>query len=471
MENIDDFMQRKFDSDDPAERFPFREEYWEQAQALIEADEQKRRKRRRFLFWWFSGMLLLGTGALYFWPNRNVPAENPISSHTTNTAPVVSSPTQPAGTQTRTTGASVSGQATEQAISSASAPESGEEQSARTEKAYSASGVNPRGVTGNDSPGSRNNQKPAPGQSNTSTQRTAGVLPGSTAQNIQNLNSAVRPADSDDPKDVPQNSESAVPNDPRPPAVATTPAAAAVQAPDRMTLIKVLELPFLPAIRRKPVLLLKKTPPNVVEEIKPVQDRRGRWVIGASASTWDAGWGYTFGVARKYPLNEHWSFSAGLHGRYVPLAATVSSGPDTSNNVTVQYRYSFGVERTESRRTAKSSFSLEVPVAAHWQHGRFGLAAGVSPGLLSSVQDKVVETRETTLGGLKTVGQTTQQGDKTEFRTGYLSTFASAEWRVLPGLGLAVQGNYRPGSMLKPAENVVPQKDFWYLDLGLRWQF
>ena len=67
MENIDDFMQRKFDSDDPAERFPFREEYWEQAQALIEADEQRRRKRRRFLFWWFSGAALIGVGALWLW--------------------------------------------------------------------------------------------------------------------------------------------------------------------------------------------------------------------------------------------------------------------------------------------------------------------------------------------------------------------------------------------------------------------
>ncbi len=67
MENIDDFMQRKFDSDDPAERFPFREEYWEQAQALIEADEQRRRKRRRFLFWWFSGAVLIGAGALWLW--------------------------------------------------------------------------------------------------------------------------------------------------------------------------------------------------------------------------------------------------------------------------------------------------------------------------------------------------------------------------------------------------------------------
>ena len=54
MENkdrLDEFLQHKFAEDDPEQRFAFREEYWQQAQMLIEADE--RRKRRRGLFWWW----------------------------------------------------------------------------------------------------------------------------------------------------------------------------------------------------------------------------------------------------------------------------------------------------------------------------------------------------------------------------------------------------------------------------------
>ena len=59
MENLDDFMRKKFDTDAPVERFEFREEYWEQAQALLEAEEQRRRKRRRWLIWWiFAGLLV-----------------------------------------------------------------------------------------------------------------------------------------------------------------------------------------------------------------------------------------------------------------------------------------------------------------------------------------------------------------------------------------------------------------------------
>ena len=54
MENIDDLMRQKFDSDDPGERFEFREEYWEQAQALLEKEDDKRRRR----FWLIIGLVL-----------------------------------------------------------------------------------------------------------------------------------------------------------------------------------------------------------------------------------------------------------------------------------------------------------------------------------------------------------------------------------------------------------------------------
>ncbi|MDO8969440.1 MAG: hypothetical protein Q7U74_02060, partial [Saprospiraceae bacterium] len=55
MDNIDDLMRQKFDADDPAARFEFQEEYWEQAQALLEQTEARRRKRR-----WMIWILVLG---------------------------------------------------------------------------------------------------------------------------------------------------------------------------------------------------------------------------------------------------------------------------------------------------------------------------------------------------------------------------------------------------------------------------
>ncbi|HRI58158.1 MAG TPA: hypothetical protein PK228_00465, partial [Saprospiraceae bacterium] len=57
-------MRKKFntDPDTPGDRFEFREEYWEQAKTLIEAEEARRRKRRRWLLWWLFAGLLVGAG-------------------------------------------------------------------------------------------------------------------------------------------------------------------------------------------------------------------------------------------------------------------------------------------------------------------------------------------------------------------------------------------------------------------------
>ncbi|MFZ4634975.1 MAG: hypothetical protein ACOYNO_12270, partial [Saprospiraceae bacterium] len=55
MENLDEFMRRKFNeptADDDA-RFDFKEEYWLQAEALIKQDE---RRRRAAIWWWRTGV-------------------------------------------------------------------------------------------------------------------------------------------------------------------------------------------------------------------------------------------------------------------------------------------------------------------------------------------------------------------------------------------------------------------------------
>ncbi len=94
MENIDELMRVKFESDNPADRFEFREEYWEQAQALLEAEEARRRKRRRWLLWWcFFAVALIGAGVC-FWaiPRKNntisegVPTQQIIDNKSNNSS-------------------------------------------------------------------------------------------------------------------------------------------------------------------------------------------------------------------------------------------------------------------------------------------------------------------------------------------------------------------------------------------------
>ena len=72
MENIDELMRQKFDSDNPGERFEFQEEYWEQAQALLEQDEARRRRRLWFLFGLLLALALLAWFLLGQWQNKSL---------------------------------------------------------------------------------------------------------------------------------------------------------------------------------------------------------------------------------------------------------------------------------------------------------------------------------------------------------------------------------------------------------------
>jgi hypothetical protein len=63
MEQFDDMIRNSLAGDAPAERFEFKEEYWLQAQALLDNFE-RRQKRRRWWIWWSAG--LLGAGALAY---------------------------------------------------------------------------------------------------------------------------------------------------------------------------------------------------------------------------------------------------------------------------------------------------------------------------------------------------------------------------------------------------------------------
>jgi hypothetical protein len=65
MENLDDLMRKKFNTAEEAGRYEFQEQYWDQARALIEADERKRKRRRILLWWWFGGIFVLSMAGIY----------------------------------------------------------------------------------------------------------------------------------------------------------------------------------------------------------------------------------------------------------------------------------------------------------------------------------------------------------------------------------------------------------------------
>jgi hypothetical protein len=62
MDQLDDFMEKKLNSESSIQRFEFKEEFWLSAQQMIEAEEEKERSNKRGFWWW--RWLLLGIGLL-----------------------------------------------------------------------------------------------------------------------------------------------------------------------------------------------------------------------------------------------------------------------------------------------------------------------------------------------------------------------------------------------------------------------
>ncbi len=487
MENIDDFMQRKFDSDDPAERFPFREEYWEQAQALIEADEQRRRKRRRFLFWWFFSGLLVGAGALWLWFEQPGQASEMASGKGVEqqhvVAPVAPSlqNTLPGNDKSSTATTPGLSNASSEPVSDNSLKNIGNQQNRVGEekkKAGSAPKSTKETLSVSAIPGAL---KPAVAPSKNKRKAPSaekpdnigkGAVPGDPS--IEN-NSPARAKTTEQNEAIKQVTGNLPDNQAPARANVSVPPTDSIQTSDAaptasIALLQVLELPFPPALFAGKNPVFYKKPKQYAAAIKPVSDKRFVWGAGASVSAWKSGTGYTAGFFGNYRLNAPWSLSAGLQLRYLPLS-TADPLPDSSEQVSVQYRYSFGFERTEWRRTTVGLHYLEIPLAARWQRGRLGIEAGVAPGLLLLARDQVTQTIESSLGGIETPVKRFESGEKTNFRRAYFSTFVLAECRLASRLGFTLRGNYRPGSILKPLEDVEFEKYALGLDMGLRWRF
>ncbi|MCA0237360.1 MAG: hypothetical protein LCH81_13345 [Bacteroidetes bacterium] len=494
MENIDDFMQRKFDSDDPASRFPFREEYWEQAQALIEADE-RRKKRRRLLFWWCSAGALAGIAVLWLWLGKPVPTDDLISSHPSDTVPATERkqetaplPTTSNNTPTQTRQYNASNAAPEQNEKNglkASENKELNEDFDRNDRSIRPNSTEKNGRSFMSSTAQHKNLKSFQNTQPLHAPENAGVQKSNSSETDNfPINASIS-----NQKTIPNNSVSRVQtadntSSSRVESADNTssdmPGALAFDAPmvakdsiqvlKQVTLLDLLALPFAPAKQAKKKTSLPRFPYQPMP-IKPVVDKRFAFEASADISAWKAGPGFAGQLTTTYALNNRWKVFAGVQYRYLPLPEQMSASADSAANTSVQYKYSFGLERLETRRIHQAMNTLEIPVGIRWQRGRLGISAGLAPGFLLSVKDRLSQIRETTLGGVEELDGYSGLGEKTGFQNTYLRMSLSAEWRILPQLGLHIQGNYRPGSILTPSEASTPDKNFWYGDAGVCWHF
>ena len=500
MDNIDDLMRQKFDADDPAARFEFQEEYWEQAQALLEQTEARRRKRR-----WMIWILVLG---LMGWlvvegvemvemvekvegvegvegvenvegvekvegvEGRNSTGETPAGIETP--AKTSESDTFKQIIPSEKTGLQP---AVRENATGKAAPKSTIQKNKSEKKGLS--------------PATLENKSETTGAQSTIQEKKSGekeLLP-TSQENQSEKNSGYNPAQSTSAAPNQLNFGSG--NEEKPGTTEPLMDSNSTRKPQENpneTLDPAL-FQFIPQsiIRPKQVQSL----PRPVNTIIPKKSYRapkpalanstkiagnsrfsfGISLAGAAYQQTDTmgSWaGWTFGALGGYRLNQHWSLSMGLQWRMVPIQARVTES--YSMGFEERVRYSFGYKRESLELTNRGLHYLELPLAAQWTKQRWGLEAGVSVGKLIAVRNSSEYSVETTLEPRKTTHKKYEKGDLSPYEPSYFSSFVGANYRLNNRISLTTKAQYRFTPISKTLNENTDEKGMGNLELGLRFR-
>ena len=490
MENFDDLMRHKYDNDDPAGRFEFREEYWEQARALIEADEARRRKRRRWVLWLtFSGLMLLSAGV--GWWRMTKTNSTAALQQTTNTGQTINtsdeqankliSSQEQAQALPETIGSSTAANSQKTVENNAKSTETNpSNQTIRYHKKTNNSTAAKQQLSNSDKPYNTktdNNSRSNPSLNSRETQQKgleADALSSTqvTLLSIEKTNATLAPT--------------AVPgtviNTTDPAAAAGTAISNASDTDNSSTpadkkLEKLLEqlftlpLPFPSATSTEvsEQKIPKKAELPMANQIKPVRDQRFTVGVSGAAMAYKASperrWlGFSSAAYGTYRLNQQWSVSLGIGMRFLPGSWIDSSSQELSDSLI----YSFGFKSVSSERTDVGLLSLEIPLAVSWHKKAFGFEIGAAPGRLSYVLERYKEKTESSLEAKKTTKNRLERSAKAPYGNSYLNTFVGAEWHFGRNTSLTMRGNYRFGAIVKATTEKPAIKGGPSLELGLR---
>jgi len=457
MENkdrLDEFMRQKFAEDQPEQRLAFREDYWLQAQALIEADE--RRRRRGFWLWWLGiGLALLLAGWWFFAEGGKQPREIAGTAET---------PVQ-----------ELSGRLSDSANAGASAdkwatPPSSELQQANERKADR----NRVGVFESINPAGREavSEKQTGGSSGRSAKRSELVdpvgspvpktkIPANLPVEKPGLNAAVNPATG--MAALPQTADQAVPE--------ILPQAKLKQA--EWAAMDQLPLPVQSLTRPLPELEW----PNLAPPLAEAPERLRTWrrqvglVAGGSSALGHLkneragfGAGLSAGLHRR---GKPWSLNADLFWRFRP-----GSLSDSTFETVEQLKYSFGytLDRIDQRVTG--THWLELPLYAQYHLTAVNIEAGLMPSLMLFVQGRRETTRETSLAPEPVaLERRLVRLDNRWFAKWHAGVFAGVAWQPTNHVQLGLRLHYQPGRLVTDADASSPDRRPFWADLRVRCLF
>jgi cytoskeletal protein RodZ len=450
MDNIDDLMRQKFDSDEPGERFEFKEEYWEQAEALLKLEDEQRKRRSWALLgllllllflvlagWWY---LSLADGG-----QTQIQEKNPIkqtelgalkeqNNNTRQTNANTNALQEAAATESKT--------ATTRAITEIKQPES-------TKK-------------------STNKPSPLPGTAQRDKLGHWKLTDGKQSSlQIQNEaeNAPITPANQTiQANDASQKEE-----------VSTIGEKEILAESFSLLALSVIRLELLPlpiperAIPEKnQALTLERAMGGQKKTAKP--ERRfsvGVTLLGSvnAPDQADRRLGAAAGAYAQFRLSRQFGLQLGAQYRITPGYAISDSS--TLVAATEQLRYSFGFQKTAYRRETRALHHVEMPLALQWNPGRIGMEAGATLGYLLMVQDRTTLRHESSLEPLTEEKKRFVTGDRSGYKPFYATGFVGANYRLSHRISASARVHYRFTPMEKPGEAVTQTRP-GFVEAGLR---
>lgn len=464
MDNLDEFMQHKFESDNPAECFNFQEIYWEEAQRLIEAAEAEKKKRRVLFFWWSLLGICLFVSALGLWQtgtelwHKSQPVPVPAANN-----PVFAQKEEKKATEgvDQTAVAQLSAIQLKQKEIKNSLPT----QNLGTSSISSHSLTAPKSDKTIAFLAESNAPKAKPNlfaKSNTN-------LPGS--QNAADFKIKDAPINqifiAAEPVELPSITSAAeiLPNT----IVANLP-------------LKTLQNTASEQITAPPTL--KNATPIILKPLSSHFMRRTGVEAGLAYypnGVNDRHWGFQMAGFIDQPFARHWSVQAGIAYRMQPLEVkTYTLDPvsadqqNFSKGITAQtsLHYSFGYTSTTTQRSMVAMHYLELPVALNWQYRALSVRLGLTPGYLVANTEKVMDSMESSLTPLQSSERkrlTTKTAEA--YRRFMLSGFAALECALPGGWRVFVRPQYRFSNTLKVNKPWLGNGGIWSLDAGVRYMF
>jgi hypothetical protein len=498
MENIDELMRQKFNSEDPGERFEFQEEFWEQAQVLL-AQEEQRRRRNVGIFLIFALCfvlllwLLLSRSSLLSHEKTEPGDSNTSIGNTTvkkNSEGIPHSDSIETGRLSQTAVQSAQGLSAD--AKSPEGSDSGQEAkgfnagSSRLES-QRISRDDDQTQRAKDPVGGKTLVKKEAGTKNASlnAKKTGKSANGITQKDgSQTMPGPIKPEGSQQnqlPGTDPAGEQSPVNNSSEnipgtPPPSLTIPVFMEEKAPYISvfiipTPVSLFDLPAPVLVPRK--MKVPETAP-IAQKKDPSKDKPfsfGLSLAGAAYQQPDTSglWaGFSVGAYGEYRLNKSWSVLLGGQWRFVPGLDAFAGEDSTNPNFVEQLRYSFGYRSELWKRETRGLHMLELPVAAKFNQGRWGVEAGGAVGMLFAVQNKTTYTVSSSLEPAKTTVKKYVKGVKTPYNAINIAAFAGASYQLNNRLSLLSRVNYRFTPVFKTDPEGSPNNGLGNVELGLR---